>query len=734
MLCADGAQATCVSSSTNFCMSVNIYAGESGYYEIAGHSGVSPDLTVRIGTTYTFNQQDASNWYHAVGFAYHPDGAHGHTWGGASRDEIENAGELLYKINGAATTCPDAGATGLDCYEPEFFFPREEWKKKNYTVELTITQAMADRSHGGVIYYFCHIHSKMSGKIIIQNANGSPATKADGSALANPTQQALYAPVTRSAFDISCGTTGVDPYKDGGSKACSERFLPGTMDTTFEQCLQAIDCKMNKEMLVMGHDNHNDKLSTFMQQMIPHHINAQNMAKLLMKHSPAQVTSIAGLEDILWSIANVQSYQVHQFRAYLGGHSGYGAVTVNGTLLNAESVGDHCAPTIQGGKSSIVIASTAAQTQTTSIAVCTPSGTYVCVKVNYFEGESGYYQFAGKTGVSPDLTVRIGQTIVFDQRDASNWYHALGFAYHPDGAHGHTWGGASRDEIEGAGELLYKINGAATTCPDAGTTGLDCYEPEFFFPREEWKKKNYTVELTITQAMADRSHGGVIYYFCHIHSKMSGKIIIQNADGSAVTKADGSALANPTPQTLYAPHQNDGVDRTCGTYDSASYIGAGANACDKRFVCGSLDTTFEKCFQAIDCKMNKDMRSATTADLSNKAAVFMQQMIPHHVNAVNMARIMLKHVPEATLTSATMLDIMYRIVNAQNYEIHEFRNYLGEHGFLKNGALQVPSSATGTTVLAQSTSHGRAAFPSLMLLSCLVALISRFVVNSATSM
>lgn len=28
-----------------------------------------------------------------------------------------------------------------------------------------------------------------------------------------------------------------------------------------------------------------------------------------------------------------------------------------------------------------------------------------------------------------------GQTYVFDQQDPSNWFHALGFAYEPDGAH-----------------------------------------------------------------------------------------------------------------------------------------------------------------------------------------------------------------------------------------------------------------------------------------------------------
>ena len=117
----------CVSSDTNLCMSLDMFASETGYYNIAGHTGSSPDIFVTIDKTYTFDQSDHTNWYHPVGFAYQPDGAHGSTWGGAELPEVEGAGELLYKIDvkddaGAglvATTCPDAGATGLDCYEPE---------------------------------------------------------------------------------------------------------------------------------------------------------------------------------------------------------------------------------------------------------------------------------------------------------------------------------------------------------------------------------------------------------------------------------------------------------------------------------------------------------------------------------------------------------------------------------------------------------------------------------------
>ena len=109
---------------------------------------------------------------------------------------------------------------------------------------------------------------------------------------------------------------------------------------------------------------------------------------------------------------------------------------------------------------------------------CVPDANTLCMSIDPYASETGYYNFAGYAGSSPDIYVEIGQTYVFDQSDPSNWYHPVGFAYEPDGAHGSTWGGDELPEVEGAGELLYKINGEPTTCADAGDTGLDCYEPE----------------------------------------------------------------------------------------------------------------------------------------------------------------------------------------------------------------------------------------------------------------
>ena len=210
-----------------------------------------------------------------------------------------------------------------------------------YTAELTITQAVADRSHGGVIYYFCHIHSKMSGRIIIKNVDGSRY-----SPTLNPTELFLYSPVVRSAIDATCGTTGVAPYTYGQSMACSGSFLCGDLNAVrqsgprFGQCLQGVDCAMNAGMFGESTPDHHAPLVTFMEQMIPHHLNAINMAKLLLKADCVAVRDTEDFEGILWEIIHVQNFQVHQFRNYLQakkGNTGVGAIPPGGTCEKGDT-------------------------------------------------------------------------------------------------------------------------------------------------------------------------------------------------------------------------------------------------------------------------------------------------------------------------------------------------------------------------------------------------------------
>mmetsp|Transcript_29318 Transcript_29318/g.73204 ORF Transcript_29318/g.73204 Transcript_29318/m.73204 type:complete len:805 (-) Transcript_29318:704-3118(-) len=412
------------------------------------------------------------------------------------------------------------------------------------------------------------------------------------------------------------------------------------------------------------------------------------------------VTTDGELANILWGIINSQNYQIHQFRNYLGSDSKYAAVQdPDGSNLTATSLGQHCSTDLSIG---FIPESTYPTVSGRPVDGCTPNETTFCVSLDPFASETGYYMFTGFDGPSPTIHVRIGQAVTFDQRDPTNWMHPLGFAYEPDGAHGAVWGGDELPEIEGAGELQYLINGAPPTCADAAETGLDCYEPEFFYPRSVWREKEYSVVLNVTQAVADASNGGVIYYFCHIHSKMSGKIIILNPDGSP--------FSNGKPEKpLYSVPERSSFDVICGTTDSFMFADGGALECSERFLSGVIDTPFEKCMQAIDCRMNVHMRILGHDSHGSGITTFMQQMIPHHQNAVNMAKLVLRHVSSQAIacalddcsgatsagaeggggseaggvtTDGEFANILWDIINSQNYQIHQFRNYLGGHALL----------------------------------------------------
>ena len=67
---------------------------------------------------------------------------------------------------------------------------------------------------------------------------------------------------------------------------------------------------------------------------------------------------------------------------------------------------------------------------------------------------------------------------------------------------------------------------------------------------------------------------------------------------------------------------------------------------------------------------------------SNPLVVFMDQMIPHNVNAVNMAKIALKHAKDAVGYDDDDLDVpalLRDIINKQNEQIQEMENWLKKY-------------------------------------------------------
>merc|ERR1719171_1465574 len=62
-----------------------------------------------------------------------------------------------------------------------------------------------------------------------------------------------------------------------------------------------------------------DPIVTFIHQMIPHHQNAVNMAKALLKTNTLDASDDGDLEmeHMMWAIINGQNFQIHQMQDYL---------------------------------------------------------------------------------------------------------------------------------------------------------------------------------------------------------------------------------------------------------------------------------------------------------------------------------------------------------------------------------------------------------------------------------
>jgi hypothetical protein len=83
-------------------------------------------------------------------------------------------------------------------------------------------------------------------------------------------------------FDSGCGTFGLDPYVLPHPE-CLSRFVctDGSVESSaalFASCIDAMNCAMMVGMTT-GYES-NDPIALFIHQMVPHHENAVNMAKV----------------------------------------------------------------------------------------------------------------------------------------------------------------------------------------------------------------------------------------------------------------------------------------------------------------------------------------------------------------------------------------------------------------------------------------------------------------------
>jgi len=597
----------------------------------------------------------------------------------------------------------------LDAYEPEFFNSQDWWGEQSPAYKVTLT-IPADASYTK-IYYFCHIHAGMSAEIEVVGSSASTTTKIAASALGGETEAtalAIYDTIVTDhqkaigTFDETCGTHNSSPFNVARrlSPACaSSHFLCGET-STYTDCLEAVDCQMHVNMAVSVPAGVS-KFATFARQMIPHHQNAVAMAKVLSKHMEAKDFPAAGTEDqdmdwakgLVRNIINVQNFQIMQMSGWLD---------ANPTLAK-ESTQCYDSATITADCSDPGEPTVAASTGKYKFGVecdkTSDTAATITLKWNEFASEWGMYTVDGCEGVGPKLKLTAGTEYTFDQSDASNWYHAVGFSYIAGGAHTECKdsAGAAGECPELGGEdggstLQYYVRGVAVTDDESGF-GLDAYEPEFFNSQDWWGEQSPAYKVTLT-IPADASYTK-IYYFCHIHAGMSAEIEVVGSSASTKTEIAASALGGETEasakaiyDTIVTDHQAAiaAYDETCGTHKSASFSPENfGSACkNMHFLCSdsALDT-FHQCIEAVDCQMHMDM-AVHVPDGSSKFATFARQMIPHHANAVAMAKVLSKHMTAADFPAAGTEDqdmdwakgLVRNIINVQNFQIMQMSGWL----------------------------------------------------------
>jgi hypothetical protein len=139
-----------------------------------------------------------------------------------------------------------------------------------------------------------------------------------------------------------------------------------------------------------------------------------------------------------------------------------------------------------------------------------------------------------------------------------------------------------------------------------------------------------------------------------------------------------------TPEIGYIYDIPSEFDTKCGTFMVDAFQ-LPNDVCPSRFVCANADSsdvlkTFTACVDAMNCAMFAGMTTNVAADSNN--ALFIHQMIPHHLNAVNMGKALHKtnSLKCDDLTSESedcrMAELMYSMIASQNYQIQAMRKIL----------------------------------------------------------
>lgn len=308
---------------------------------------------------------------------------------------------------------------------------------------------------------------------------------------------------------------------------------------------------------------------------------------------------------------------------------------------------------------------------------CYPTTTTIEVRWNKYASGTGLYEFAGCEGQMPTLHLSIGVEYTLVHRHTDAWYHPVNVA----------WGTLTAEDQEA-------LAWDPTRCRDIrepevtyqygahGNVSREEQNEFFSYPLDSWNA-SCSAGGCATSIQINSAVQSEIYYYCHWHAGMAGRIKLTGAETGFVPYF-GSILHSY--QVANAPPNISLWDTVCGTWDSHPYSRDGENyaTCENKvFLCDTDDgnALYNECLQAIDCQMHRNM--AVSAAGTNKIATFVRQMIPHHANAIAMAKVLVKH---SSVDDAGSQDeyeqfmaLAHEIINTQNAQIKIMGKWLADY-------------------------------------------------------
>lgn len=197
---------------------------------------------------------------------------------------------------------------------------------------------------------------------------------------------------------------------------------------------------------------------------------------------------------------------------------------------------------------------------------------------------------------------------------------------------------------------------------------------------------------------------------------MSGRIKLLTPDGT-VLNPDRDFPEINAAEYYQVPGE---FDAQCGTHGLDAYQ-LPNDQCPSHFVCPDNTTSMEKtqddvtnatytyrggnevneqyaaCLDAMNCHMLAGITNGYNTTTMTEASLFIYQMIPHHENAINMAKnlLRLKGTDSNILNCTDYMDeedqqcimetLLRDVINGQNHEIQLFRQYLEAKEFAPEG-------------------------------------------------